>query len=71
MYKILIVEDEMILRKGLLFSFDFSALDCAVVAEAENGVEGLEKIQTFQPDIVITDITMPKMNGLKMIEESQ
>ena len=71
MYKILIVEDETLLRKGLIFSFYFAKLNTVVVSEAENGLQGIEQIEKYRPDIVITDITMPYKSGLEMIEETR
>ncbi len=71
MYKILIVEDETLLRKGLIFSMDFAKLNTVVVSEAENGLQGIEQIEKYRPDIVITDITMPYKSGLEMIEETR
>lgn len=71
MFKVLVVEDEAIIRKGLLFSFPFRDYQSTVIAEAENGQEGLEKIRSLRPDIVITDITMPILSGLDMIEASK
>lgn len=69
MLKILIAEDEDIIRKGLVFTIDWLSMDCVVVAEAVNGEEGLQKIIEFQPDIVLTDIKMPKMDGIEMVRE--
>lgn len=65
----LIVEDEEMIRKGLRYTFDWFQLDCLVVGEAANGVEGLEKIKELDPDIIITDITMPVMDGITMLEK--
>lgn len=69
MLKILIVEDEDIIRKGLVFTIDWLSMDCVVCAEAANGEEGLRKIIENKPDVVITDIKMPKMNGIEMIRQ--
>lgn len=68
MYKILLVEDEEIIRKGIRHSMPWEELGTIVVAEASNGIDGINKIKEFQPDIVITDINMPVMDGLKMLE---
>ena len=45
-------------------------MGCQVIDEACNGEEGLEKIIKYQPDLVITDIIMPKMNGIEMIQKA-
>lgn len=73
MIKVLIVEDEDIIRRGLVYTFNWLEIGggCIIVAEASNGVEGLEKIQKHKPDLVITDIKMPKMSGLEMIENAK
>lgn len=70
MYKILIVEDEDIIRKGLIFMMDWLKVNCVVAGEAADGEEGLKKIKEIRPDIVITDIKMPFKNGIQMLEES-
>jgi len=59
MYRVLLVEDEEIIRKGIRYSVPWEECGCSVVGEAENGAVGEEKIAELQPDIVITDITMP------------
>lgn len=68
MVRVLIVEDEEIIRKGLAYSFDWLSMGCVVVAEAADGVEGLEKLETSGCHIVITDIRMPRMGGIEMLE---
>lgn len=71
MIKVVVTEDEWILRKGLIASIDWAALGCTVVGEAGNGVEGLELIRRENPDIVITDIRMPMMDGLEMLRQAR
>lgn len=70
MYKVLVVEDEDIIRKGLIYMVDWLKVNCVVAGEAADGVEGLRKISEIRPDIVITDVKMPFKDGLKMLEES-
>lgn len=67
MYKVLIVEDEDMIRNGLHYMMDWTALDCVVAGEASNGEEGLEQIAAIEPDIVLLDINMPIMSGLEML----
>ena len=71
MDKVLLVEDEDIIRRGLLYAVDWLKEDCVVVGEAIDGVDGLEKIDTLRPDIVITDVKMPYLDGLGMLEQSR
>lgn len=70
MHKVLIVEDEDIMRKGLMFMPKWQDVNCIVVGEAINGKDGLLKIKQYEPDIVIVDINMPVMDGLEMLEKS-
>ena len=67
MLRILIVEDEDIIRKGLVYTTDWLSMDCVVVAEAANGQEGYEKILEYRPDVVIADIYMPYLDGIEMM----
>jgi len=70
MFKVILVEDEELIRKGLLFAVRWEELDCAVVAECANGEDGMEAIRKYRPDIVITDINMPVVDGLEMIRRT-
>lgn len=70
MLRILIVEDEDIIRKGLVYMMDWLSMDCVVAAEAANGKEGYEKILEYRPDVVLTDIYMPYMDGIDMIQKA-
>lgn len=66
MYRLLIVDDEKWEREGLRDSFDWDNLGIEVAGCACNGVEGLEMAELYRPDIIITDIVMPKIDGIKM-----
>ncbi len=69
--KVLLVDDEIMIREGFKRLFDWEAHDCQVVGEAADGMEALGKIDSLCPDIVIMDINIPIMNGLKVIELSR
>lgn len=67
--RIVVVEDEFYVRKGIINATNWTALGCEVVGEAENGAVGLEVIRETSPDLVIVDIEMPLMSGLEMVEQ--
>lgn len=71
MYKVVVVEDEKRVRQGIVMGTDWSKINCLVMGEAANGEEGIAMIRKCRPDIVITDIRMPKMMGLEMVEKIQ
>ncbi|RXZ84859.1 response regulator [Paenibacillaceae bacterium] len=71
MFKVLLVEDEEMIRRGLRYTFDWLEAGCIVVGEAENGEDGLRQFKALEPQIVIVDVNMPLMDGITMIERSQ
>lgn len=70
MFKVVVIEDEDIIRKGLVYSIPWSSYGCSVVGEARNGVEGIELLKKMKPDILLVDINMPVMDGLEMIRQT-
>ena len=69
--RVLLVDDEIMIREGFKRLFDWEAHNCQVVGEAADGMEALAKIDTLDPDIAIMDINIPIMNGLKVIQLSR
>lgn len=67
MLKLMIVEDEEIIREGLRECLDWKYLGCEIVAEAEDGAEALEKARRWKPDIILTDVVMSGMNGIDFV----
>ncbi len=67
LYKVLIIDDEPIIRKGLTSIMNWSQLQCEICGEAADGEMGEEYILKLKPDIILTDIRMPKADGLTMI----
>jgi len=68
MLRLLIVEDEERIRKGIANKIMRLAEDVEIVGEAANGEEGLKKLELLKPDIVVTDIKMPVIDGMHFIE---
>lgn len=68
MIKVLVIDDEDFVRRGIVMETDWNALNCMVVAEASNGLEGIEMVHKYNPELIICDIRMPKMNGLEMMK---
>jgi two-component system response regulator YesN len=66
--KIVVVEDEVLARRGIILSIDWAALGCVVVGEASNGEEGFEVVRRYSPDLIITDVRMPRLDGLEMVK---
>lgn len=67
MLKVLVVEDEELIRRGIVLAVDWAALDCVVVGEAANGEEALEAVERLGPTLIITDLKMPRMDGIELL----
>lgn len=67
MYKVVIIDDEPIIVEGISRMIKWNQFNCKIVATANDGTEGAEAIRRYRPDIVITDISMPDLDGLTMI----
>ncbi|AOZ91269.1 response regulator [Paenibacillus crassostreae] len=68
MYKLILVDDEEDVREGLLDEISWEEHGFEVLDKAENGREAIELIERYHPDVVVTDIQMPFMNGLELAE---
>jgi YesN/AraC family two-component response regulator len=68
LFKVVIIDDNVNTVKSLQVSIDWSLIGLEVAGTALNGVQGGELIKRVKPDIIITDINMPDMDGLNMIE---
>lgn len=69
MFKIILADDEPVIIRGLKKLIEWEKLDAKVVADACDGEELLSQVRKLQPDIIISDVAMPKMTGLDVIEE--
>ena len=67
-YRIVIAEDHTILREGLR-SLLTSGSEFEVVGEAEDGREAIRCVEKFKPNLILTDLSMPRMNGMEAIRE--
>ena len=70
MYRVLLADDEPMILEHTKTLLDWKALGCAIVGEAHNGEEGLRLLRSLRPDIVITDVVMPGLTGLEMMDKA-
>ncbi|MBO4896665.1 MAG: response regulator [Clostridia bacterium] len=71
MYSVLLVDDCATDLEGLVSNVNWSALGCEIVGTAQNGEEGFNKAAELNPQIVITDVSMPKTDGIAMTKQIQ
>ena len=67
MLTVLIVDDEILARRGVAQGVDWERLGCRVAGEAANGEEGVALAEKLRPGLIITDIRMPRMDGVEMM----
>lgn len=68
-YKVILVDDEIEAIQAMEHKMDWDGLGFEVSGSATNGVKALELVENIQPDVVITDIKMPYMNGLELAQK--
>ncbi|WP_162463005.1 response regulator [Paenibacillus psychroresistens] len=68
--KIMIVDDEQLMRQGIIKKIEMSGLPVTIIAEVGDGLKALRMLHEVMPDIVITDIRMPHMDGLEFLREA-
>ncbi|MCA1023811.1 response regulator transcription factor [Halobacillus litoralis] len=67
LHKVLVVDDEMLIRQGIINYIDWEREGFKIVGEASNGCEALKLIEDLKPDLLITDVVMPEMNGIDLV----
>ncbi len=65
-YRVLLVDDEEEIREGIRWKIDWAGLGFSLAGTAGNGVDALELCEQLRPDVVLTDIKMPYMDGLEL-----
>ncbi len=70
MLKVLIADDESWMRRSVFNSIDWTSMELSIVGEAEDGLQALEIIDATNPDIVLTDIKMPEIDGIELLRRS-
>lgn len=70
MYKVLLVDDERVILEGISSFVNWEEVGTKLVGTAENGIVAYELIQKYEPDIVITDIIMPGLDGIQLLKKA-
>ena len=71
MFRLLIADDEKLIRDGIRAMLDWAALQIEIIGEAANGNAALQVIRECNPDIVLLDISMPGLNGLEVMRQAR
>ncbi|WP_431801222.1 response regulator transcription factor [Halobacillus andaensis] len=69
LYKVLVVDDEMLIRQGVINYIDWEEEGFQIIGEASNGNEALQLIEELRPHLVITDVVMPGMDGIELVRD--
>ena len=69
MLKVLVVDDEPVVRRGIVLGVDWASMGCVIVGEAANGEDGILAVERYKPNLIITDVRMPGMSGIEMMNE--
>ena len=70
MYKLLLVDDEQIIREGLEKMIALCGMDIVITASCSNAIAALDSMMDDMPDILLTDVRMPGMDGLELVERA-
>lgn len=70
-FKVLIADDERVIREGMATLIDWESLGFSVCGMAANGLEALKMAENLKPDLILVDIRMPLLSGLQMIERTR
>lgn len=69
MIRVIVIEDEAMVRRGIIQTIDWSSMECIVIGEASNGEQGINLIRELKPDLIISDVRMPHLDGVTMIKQ--
>ena len=69
MYTVIVAEDEEKIRRGIVRNVKWESVGFRVIGEAENGADALEMVEQLEPDLLITDIRMPFINGIELARQ--
>lgn len=67
--KLLIIDDEKLTREGIISNINWNKLGIDEIYEADDGINGIKQAKNHKPDIILSDIRMPRMNGIEMSKE--